>query len=1189
MGKMRYVKLTAGLLVLGGALVACRHEFESPYLPGSPGYAGDDWTRDGDHNGVADSLDKYSPGCLLPPKQCIDNAKIISKIPPGEDHLLARDMLLWVGDTARSPNLEWSPAEGVLRGYLLTSSNPKVASIVGGKVLADSVGSAMITVTVPGMEILATSFIAKVVAQGKRVESISAKDLTLQVGQDTSAMLTWVPADADYQDYSLTSDRPDIARIIGGQKIRGVFAGKTTIAVQTMDGARKTAFSVTVASGPEVIYASSITADPMYLVKDGGAQKPNVRWYPAGVTDRVYKLLPILESVKDRPIDVTADSQSIVPLAAGSCEVLIIALDGSGKASNFTVTVSASSVPVQGLKATDLNVVLDGGTVQPRLTWIPADATNRKYTLSSSDQTVALPSSGMIDPIGLGVADFTATSDDGAFSAVFKVTVGRPDTAVHVDSVQVAALSLAIGEEHKITPVLYPANAGNSHFTLACEDTTVAGVSGEKLKGLKKGTTNVRLTMVDGGRTADFKVTVYAPTIPVQMVTVDSMSTVVGTDAGLSITWTPSNASNLNYTLVSQDTNVVTIMNGTRVYGKSVGNAKVTLRSADGPTATFQVLVNAKAVHVTSISAANFQMNLGDTKDPALVFYPASATDKSYTLKAAAGSTVIGISGSNRVVANAPGKAPLTVTPNDNPAAAVVCTVTVVAIVKSITALDDTLRIGAGDKDATPKFTFDPANATSKEFQLKADDTTMIKVSASGKAYRGLRKGKSNVVVKALDGSGKADTFSVVVILPVVSMTVKDYTMKATDTVLFSTTPLFTWVPDSASNKNWTLIYTYPNLVPAPSTVVLIKNGWQLLAQGPGTASIVAISLDNWALRDTFTVTVTQPVTGITAANVTMKLGDPDVAPTITILPANATDKGWVFGSLSTSIATVVAGKIHAVTGGVANFGARSTSDTTKYVVFTVTVSVPVTSVTAADLSVRIGEGAKDPVLTWNPATATNKGYTLTSTNTGIVSINANKVQGVAPGVANVIISTTDGNKLDTFAVTSIQPVASFSAADMAMRLGDADRDPTITWNPVSATNKNYTLSGGATGIATVVSNRVHAAGGGTANIIVTSTDNGKLDTFVVTVAVPVDGIQGQGFTMKMGDEDVTPTITITPTNASNKGWYLVSKDETNATIVGGTHIHAVSRGDVDIVVVSSDNDKITDTFKVTIKNAFGF
>ncbi|MEO7777201.1 MAG: hypothetical protein ABIY63_06695, partial [Fibrobacteria bacterium] len=113
----------AAALLLILAAASCRRDFDSPYMPGSGSYAGDEWTRDADENGIADSLEKYAPGCDLPPKQCLANAKIICGISGEKNSLYARDLLLWLDDPPQAPSLQWTPAEGSVRGYSLSSSD----------------------------------------------------------------------------------------------------------------------------------------------------------------------------------------------------------------------------------------------------------------------------------------------------------------------------------------------------------------------------------------------------------------------------------------------------------------------------------------------------------------------------------------------------------------------------------------------------------------------------------------------------------------------------------------------------------------------------------------------------------------------------------------------------------------------------------------------------------------------------------------------------------------------------------------------------------------------------------------------------------------------------------------------------------------------------------------------------------
>jgi uncharacterized protein YjdB len=1176
-GWMRNLGVTALAALAGAAiLISCRRDFDSPYMPGSPGYAGDDWTRDEDGNGVADSLDKYSPSCKQSPKACLENAKVISRISGQPNSLSARDMILWIGDSAQSPNLLWTPAEGSVRGYELSSSDTAKVKIRDGKLWAASKGSAQISVSVPGADSLSAYFIATVVSGGIRVESVSARDLTLRVGRDTTADVVWNPADADFREYSLVSDQPLVARIVD-RNIRGVFPGKANITLITRDGSHKTAFSVIVKDGPELVYTSSLAAEPMFLIKGGPAETPVLQWTPANVTDKIYKLVPVEEGV----VTVTDDGQQVKAIKAGNAQVLVKALDGSGKATEISVIVADEAVPVAGIQAADMNLVQGSDLVAPLLTWLPAEATNRKYTLTSSDPGVAIVSTGKVMPVAMGTSEFTVTTDEGGFKDTFTVTVGRPDSSVHVESVAVASFSMPLGDIRKPQAAILPANAGNQAFSLSSDDTTVVNPSGEYLAARKVGTANVRLTTDDGGRTADFKVTVYPTEIPVTFIGADSMSITVGLEASPVVSWIPVDATNLSFTLTSQDTNIAAIRGGTSVLAKSVGLTRINIKSAYDASGVFQVIVNASAVKLTGLIASNFTMNVGDAPRDAIVGYtPANASNKAVTLKPPSGSAVISVNAQNKVIALAPGKAPLTVVSNENPGITAICSVTVVARVKAVTARDDTLRVGQGDKDVSGLLNWDPPNATDKSFGLLSGDSTIVKVTGA-QTYRPMKGGKTTVVVKALDGSGKSDTFNVWVKIPVTAIIAKNLAMKTTDPV-YNSDPLITFQPADASERNWYLTYLNANASPAPSTIVQIQNGWQLKGVGPGVAALVAIANDNNAIRDTFTVTVTQPVTSITAAGITMKVGDPDRDPSLTVLPDNANDKTVALASGNTAVATVVGGKIHAVGGGTATFTATSNSDPSKTAQFTVTVSIPVISVTTGDLAMKVGDPDREPGIGWNPANATNKNFSLTTSNSGVVSVNGRLMHAVAAGAANIVVIPSDGGKSDTLLVTVSQPVIGITVAEITLKRPEGDKDPVITWNPSSATLKGYTLSGGAAGVATVVANRIHPVGAGTTSMTVTTTDGGKTATFTVTVQVPVEGIHGDNMSMRTNDPDEAPVITFTPADAGNKAYTLVSGDIDVATIVNGK-VHAVNRGITTITVTSAENDKVVDTFTLSI------
>jgi hypothetical protein len=195
----------------------------------------------------------------------------------------------------------------------------------------------------------------------------------------------------------------------------------------------------------------------------------------------------------------------------------------------------------------------------------------------------------------------------------------------------------------------------------------------------------------------------------------------------------------------------------------------------------------------------------------------------------------------------------------------------------------------------------------------------------------------------------------------------------------------------------------------------------------------------------------------------------------------------------------------------------------------------------------------------------------------------------VGAGTARIaVISSYNYWIRDTITVTVVQGVDSLSVANHSKKIGDADYAPSITWMPANATNKGYVLSQGAAGVATVVSNRVHLEGPGTAVFKVTANDGGKTAFFNVTVVVPVTDLICDDFVMRMGDPDRAPPMTWVPADATNKGYTMTSSSPDNAAVVDGTKIRAVSRGYSNLVVTSNDGN-IQGTCIVEIRSSFEF
>ena len=135
--------------------------------------------------------------------------------------------------------------------------------------------------------------------------------------------------------------------------------------------------------------------------------------------------------------------------------------------------------------------------------------------------------------------------------------------------------------------------------------------------------------------------------------------------------------------------------------------------------------------------------------------------------------------------------------------------------------------------------------------------------------------------------------------------------------------------------------------------------------------------------------------------------------------------------------------------------------------------------------------------------------WTSSSSSTATVDANG-KVTAVAPGLAVIIVTTVDGGKVATCAVTVTNPAVpvqsvSLDKTTLSLNVGD---NATLVANvlPENADDKTVTWSSSNTAVATVDANgKVTAVAAGEAVITVTTTDGAKTATCTVTVTADKD------------------------------------------------------------------------------------
>ena len=335
-------------------------------------------------------------------------------------------------------------------------------------------------------------------------------------------------------------------------------------------------------------------------------------------------------------------------------------------------------------------------------------------------------------------------------------------------------------------------------------------------------------------------------------------------------------------------------------------------------------------------------------------------------------------------------------------------------------------------------------------------------------------------------------------------------------------------------------------------------------------------------------------VTGVTLDQSSVTLSPGGKTQLVAIIePTDATDQTVTWSSANEDIATVDEnGNVTAVKEGKTTITVTTTSGG-HTATANITVSADVVAVTGVSLNKTslelVGNGSAQLKATIEPAKASNKGMTWSSSNNKVATVDANgKVTARGEGTATITVKTKDGGHTATCKVTvkniNVTGVT-LSNSTLSIDIG-ATKTLTATVKPTNATNKAVTWKSSDTGVATVDSNgKITAKSEGTATITVTTKDGNHSASCTVTVnRIKVTGVSvsASSATLYVGD---TKTIkaTVAPSNATNKEVTWTSSDSNVAKVSSSGVITAVGKGTATITVTTKDGN-YTKNVSVTVK-----
>lgn len=237
-----------------------------------------------------------------------------------------------------------------------------------------------------------------------------------------------------------------------------------------------------------------------------------------------YDLKDLIWESSDNSIATIDNDGNIKALKKGTVIITVKTKDGKYKTS-CTVTVTEEKIEITDLNINGTNTVAVGSTIKLTAVIKPDNATNKKITWKSSNNSIAtVDENGNVKGLKEGTVTITATTDNGK-SATFKITVrakssnsspapSTPSTPSTPQYYPVTAISVSgpnevvEGQAIKLNVSISPANATNKGVVWRVNNGNATIDQSGNLTGVHAGSVVVTVTSTDSNQSATWNVTV---------------------------------------------------------------------------------------------------------------------------------------------------------------------------------------------------------------------------------------------------------------------------------------------------------------------------------------------------------------------------------------------------------------------------------------------------------------------------------------------------------------------------------------------------------------------------------------------------------------------------------------------------------------------------------------------------------
>lgn len=407
-------------------------------------------------------------------------------------------------------------------------------------------------------------------------EEAENRVLVLPAGTAVSLNTTCTPGDASSGKVTYTTTDEGVAKVTGNT-LKALQRGECGLTVAS-------------AQNPEVTEEFHILViQPVKKIQINAGDKSvaagSTKQLTVAYTPDNASIQRVTWSSSNPAVAEVDENGAVTGRKRGSVNITATSADGSGVKSSVYMNVTQ---PVTGISLNQsAYTVVAGRSVQAKTSVLPADASDKKLSWSSSDETVAAVKGGQITGKKAGACTVTCASvSNPEVTADIQVNVIQLATKIECTTPK-SQLSLKTGETVGLTWQVLPEDATDKGVTFRSLHPKIATVDGNGVvTALSRGKATIVATSTDQGKkTGSVRINVIQPVTGVEMHkpvyyiqhgSKDSVRAVV----------LPRNANNQKVHWSSEDERVATVRsNGTStgsVFGVSNGWTTVTAYTDDG-------------------------------------------------------------------------------------------------------------------------------------------------------------------------------------------------------------------------------------------------------------------------------------------------------------------------------------------------------------------------------------------------------------------------------------------------------------------------------------------------------------------------------------------------------------------------------------------------------------------------------